>query len=809
MVAVRAARLRLIPPGYRLLVLARIDGPPTLMTKPLHHTVRPSLPLLAAACLAGLLVPALALAGADPAGEQIYRHECARCHGASGEGVQDEYGKPLAGDKSVSELSALIAKTMPADEPGKCVGTDANQVAQFIYDAFYSPVAQERNRPARVELSRLTVRQYRQSIADLIGSFRWNGNWGEQRGLQGEYFSSRKFRKEDRVIDRLDPVVDFNFGATSPQPDKIKPEEFAIRWHGGLLAPETGDYEIILVSENGARLWLNDNVKPLIDASVKSGSDTEHRETIRLLGGRVYPLRLETSKSKEAKEKSASITLKWQLPHRAAEVIPARNLSPQNFPQVCVASAAFPPDDRSLGYERGASISEAWQQATTDAALEVSEYVVAHLDELAGVRGTPPDRDKRLREFARRWVTRAFRRPLDAEQQRRFVDRPFEQAADGELAVKRVVLLSLLSPRFLYPGAGREQPDAYDVATRLALGMWDSLPDEQLLQAAASNRLSKDWQVRQQAERMANDLRARSKLNEFFLGWLNVDRFADLAKDSKRFPEFDEQVVSDLRTALDLFLEEIVWSPNADFRQLLLADWLYLNGRLGRVYGAKLPADAPFQKVSLQPGERAGVLTHPYLMAGLAYTATSSPIHRGVFVARSVLGRALRPPPEAVAPLPPHLHANLTTRERVALQTGHQACQSCHRMINPLGFAFENFDAVGRFREREQGKPIDSRGVYQTRAGERVEFDDVRGLATFLADNDETHAAFVEQLFHYTIKQPILAYGGRQLTELEASFSKNDYNMRKLLVDIVMISAWQPPAPSTAATNKKATTGKR
>ena len=114
-----------------------------------------------------------------------------------------------------------------------------------------------------------------------------------------------------------------------------------------------------------------------------------------------------------------------------------------------------------------------------------------------------------------------------------------------------------------------------------------------------------------------------------------------------------------------LFLEDVVWSDASDFRQLLLADSLYMNGRLAKFYGAEPPADGTFEKVFLQSDERAGVLTHPYLMAGYAYTSTSSPIHRGVFVARSVLGRSLRPPPEAVAPLPPDLHFDLTTRERV------------------------------------------------------------------------------------------------------------------------------------------------
>src|SRR5262245_39100343 len=150
--------------------------------------------------------------------------------------------------------------------------------------------------------------------------------------------------------------------------------------------------------------------------------------------------------------------------------------------------------------------------------------------------------------------------------------------------------------------------------------------------------------------------------------------------------------------------------------------------------------DAPFQKVKLNPDQRAGVLTHPYLMAAFAYTSETSPIHRGVFLARGVLGLAMRPPPEAFTPLPAELHPNLSTRERVALQTRPAACISCHGVINPLGFTLEHFDAVGRYREKDAGKPVDDDGSYQTRKGRVVKLDGVRALAKFLAGSEEVHA---------------------------------------------------------------------
>ena len=412
----------------------------------------------------------------------------------------------------------------------------------------------------------------------------------------------------------------------------------------------------------------------------------------------------------------ASIALEWKLPHRPAEVIPQRNLSPDESPETFVVATPFPPDDRSVGYERGTSVSKAWDQATTDAAIEVAGFVATHLRELSGVPDDAPDREPRLRAFCLKFAERAFRRPLADEQKQRYIDRQFEEARDPEAAVKRVVLLVLKSPRFLYREIGGGT-DPYDVASRISFGLWDSLPDPELLQAAASGQLATPEQVARQADRMLADLRSRSKLREFFLRWLKVDQVRDLAKDPSQFPEFDEVIASDLRTSLDLFLEDVLWGEASDFRQLLLADSLYLNGRLARIYGVDLPPDAPFQKVTPEPGKRAGVLSHPYLMASFAYTATSSPIHRGVFLARSVLGRTLRPPPDAFTPLAPDLHPDLTTRDRVALQTSPESCLSCHSMINPLGFALENFDAVGRHRAEEKGKPVDATGSYQSPYG--------------------------------------------------------------------------------------------
>jgi Protein of unknown function (DUF1592)/Protein of unknown function (DUF1588)/PA14 domain/Protein of unknown function (DUF1595)/Cytochrome C oxidase, cbb3-type, subunit III len=739
-------------------------------------------------------------AAEKPKGPELYKTICARCHGAQGQGTK-RHKQRLEGDRSVAQLAEVIRKTMPEDDPGSLSATEAGTLASYIHEAFYSRVARERNRPARIELARLTVRQHRNALADLIGSFRWQPNVGTERGLKGEYFRNRRFRIQDRVLRRVDPLVNFDFGTDTPVPGKIDPHEFSIRWNGSLLPPETGEYQFVIHTEHAARLWVNDTKTPLIDAWVKSGNDTEYRATLFLVAGRIYPLRLEYSKAKQGVDDSkknkvkkppakSSIKLLWQRPHQAVEPVPVQQLSTAPAPEVFVCTTPFPPDDQSYGWARGTTVSKEWDQAATDAAIEAAGHVARHLDELAGTSSGAGDRREKIRSFCRTFAERAFRRPLTADQ-RAILDRQVETAKTPEAGIKRVVLLVLKSPRFLYRELGGGADD-YDVASRLSFGLWDSIPDRTLLEAAAAGRLSAKEEVRKQAERMLTDLRTGAKLRDFLLTWLKANHGHDLAKDARAFPGFDASVITDLKTSLELFLDDVVWSESSDFRQLFLAEEVFLNDRLARFYGTEVPKDTGFLKVKMDAGRRAGVLTHPYLMARFADNRQSSPIHRGVFLARGLLGVGLRPPPQAVAPLAPDLHPGLTTRERVILQTKPGTCMSCHGIINPLGFSLEHFDAAGRFREQDNSKPVDARGSYQTRDGKTIRIDGARDLGTFLASNPEAHAAFAEQLFHHLVQQPLRAYGDNTLVELTRSFTANRFHIRKLAVEIMVKTAFQP-----------------
>jgi len=309
-----------------------------------------------------------------------------------------------------------------------------------------------------------------------------------------------------------------------------------------------------------------------------------------------------------------------------------------------------------------------------------------------------------------------------------------------------------------------------------------------LLTAAKEGTLRTPQQIAAQTQRMLKDAHARSKIDEFFRHWLEMERATEMSKDGKTFPDFTDTVLADLRTSLEMFVDDIVWSQKSDYRQLLLADYLYLNGRLAKLYGADLPEDSDFQKVSFNPKLRTGVITHPYLLSVFAYHKSSSPIHRGVFLTRNIVGRALKPPPMAIQFMDDRFDPSLTMREKVAELTRPAACQGCHSVINPLGFSLEHYDAVGRFRTTDNQKPVNATSEYTTQDGKTVRLNGPRDVAEYAARSKDAQLAFIQQLFHHIVKQPAAAYGPDTLERLRRSFAKSDYNIQQLVVEIVKTS---------------------
>lgn len=565
-------------------------------------------------------------------------------------------------------------------------------------------------------------------------------------------------------------------------------DEFRIQWDGSLIAPETGLYEFTVKSENGFRLWINDDdeADALIDGWVSAGPEVRsEKKVIYLLGGRAYRLRLEHFKFQE---KTASIELWWQPPHGRQEIIPSHVLRTDRPRQLHIVKTEFPADDSSGGYPRGTTISKAWDQAVTDAAIHTAESIFEKLDELAGTKPATADRVEKLQKFASTFAETAFRRPLTDEQKHSYIDAQFKTAKTPETAVKRVVLFTLKAPEFLYPNLRQnEKPDDYDIASSLALTLWDSLPDRRLTQAAAAGKLHTPEQIRSEARRMITDPRTKTKLHGFFHHWLELERAEGTSKDPKIFPDFTPELLADLRESLWRFIDETVWSEKSDYRQLLQADHILMNERLGKFYGHPVSGD-DFQPVSFDPKQRAGLITHPYMLASLAYTKHSSPIHRGVFLTRNIVGMSLKPPMKAVIFEDSHFNPALTMREKITELTRSGSCMSCHRLINPLGFTLENFDAVGRWRTKDNQKPVNSVSEFSTHEGKTIRLSGPRDIVNYVAANPSGHRAFIRHLFHHLVKQQPTAYGAHRLDDLQRQFAADQCHIQNLLLEIALIA---------------------
>ena len=741
-------------------------------------------------------------------GEVVYREECMRCHGPVGQGVAGKADEPLVGEKSPTFLAKYISREMPEDDVGSLSLAESAASAEYIHKAFYSAEARARNSPPRIELAHLTDRQYRESMADLLGSLRRTTSTNISGGLAANYrerpprdpAKPDQDKPEVRFKDGIDPVIDFDFGAKPPEKGTYT-ERFAINWSGSLLVPDSGEYDFRVTTPNGARLYVNapengSEKNALIDLWVSSGMTRTASAPKFLIGGRSYPLKLEFFKFKD---KGAAIKREWRPPCGAWTVIPAENLSPKFSSSVDVVDVSLPPDDSSIGYERGVSVSREWTEAIAKGALQVSALIGPNLFALAGTKADAPDRAEKLKAFSLRFAQLAYRRPL-VSAQKADIERIYAAGLPAEVATKRAFIFTLSSPYFLYPGAGPQ--DDYAVASRLALALWDSVPDEALLKSAAAGALHDDKQVRTHAQRMMKDPRARSKMRDFLHHWLHVEEGSEIAKDQKAYPGFDQGVVMDLRTSLDLFSESVVWSEASDYRQLLLSDTILMNDRLAKFYGQKISPGSGFQPVKMDADQRAGVLTHPYVLATFSYTKSSSPIHRGVFVTRNILGRMLKPPPMAIAFMDDKFDPSFTMREKVTELTAKPACQSCHVTINPLGFSFERFDAVGRIRETDNKKPVDTSADYTAADGSVIKLTGARDVAVHAAESQAGQAGFVRNIFHSLIKQPPAAYSPELLGQMTDKFRADHFHVRNLAIEVAVVAALQPNPTQIPSLNR-------
>ena len=362
-------------------------------------------------------------------GAEIYTEHCASCHGDKGEGVANEYDEALVGKKSIASLAKYIHRTMPEDDEDTVIDDDALRVAEYIHAAFYSPEAQAKIKPVRKDFLRRTQQQHRRSITDIVQSFRGRAWMGGENGLRGHYYQKEKMNnRKKELVKRVDPIIIFDIHKNHGI-EGLDPKAHAIYWSGSILPPETGTYQFRVNTPNGVRVFLNEPGQKndaFIDAWVSSGNQMRSVEApIFLLGGHAISIVIDFVCYKEEK---SSLSLDWKPPHGTWEPVPSRVLFVDGSREAALISTPFPADDASLGYERGSSISKAWKEAITNAAIEATGLIFDDIDELARTKSDQPDRPEKLKKFCSDFAFRAFSRPLTEGQRKTYIDNVFANA---------------------------------------------------------------------------------------------------------------------------------------------------------------------------------------------------------------------------------------------------------------------------------------------------------------------------------------------------------------------------------------------
>jgi hypothetical protein len=356
----------------------------------------------------------------------------------------------------------------------------------------------------------------------------------------------------------------------------------------------------------------------------------------------------------------------------------------------------------------------------------------------------------------------AYRHPLAATE-RQELQTLFDagvQEKDFATGVEWFLTGVLQSPDFLYQlsklQAGEQAGQLlalppYELASRLSYFIWDSTPDDALYAAASTSELSDSGHLGTQLDRMLKDPKFVRGITGFYTSWLNLGAFREVARDDTGF---STDIVSALQKSLLMSATQLYQgSTPANIAALFSGSTYYLNGPLRSFYGLA-GTDAAFAPTDMANEERSGILTHPALMALLARPDQSNPISRGLFIRRIIMCQDLPPPPTNVVipPLPP-VAAGLSTRDRLDQHTKAPLCASCHTLIDPPGFALENFDQVGRHRSMDSGKTTDTSGTMSTAGDLNGDFAKGSDLLGRIAQSQDVKGCFAQKYFEYAVSR--------------------------------------------------------
>ncbi|MDX1493449.1 MAG: DUF1592 domain-containing protein [Longimicrobiales bacterium] len=449
------------------------------------------------------------------------------------------------------------------------------------------------------------------------------------------------------------------------------------------------------------------------------------------------------------------------------------------------------------------------------ALAHLKDLVVAGPTEVTGVSETPTrelifscrpvepadERDCAL-EIIERLGPKAFRRPLTDEDREDLLSFYDLGDAEGgfEVGVRTVIEALLASPDFIFrmeeAPAGVQLGENYrisdlDLASRLSFFLWGLPPDGELLEIAAEGELSDGDVLRRQVERMLDDERSEALATRFAAQWLRLDDLDKVHPDRLLFPDYHQQLADDLRRETELFFAGLV-QDDASIFELFTADYSYMNERVARHYGIDDVVGEEFRRVEYQDPRRRGVLGHGSVLTLTSHAGRTSPVLRGKWVMEVLMGTPPPPPPPGVPTLEETAEVEegrlLTTRERMEQHRANPTCNSCHRFIDPIGLALDSYDVTGRFRIRENGMPLDTRGeLYDgTPVTSPSELNEA-----LLSRPIPLVRTFTQNLMAYALGRRVEYYDQPTVRAIVAEAEKNDYRISSFVLGIVESDAFQ------------------
>jgi len=407
---------------------------------------------------------------------------------------------------------------------------------------------------------------------------------------------------------------------------------------------------------------------------------------------------------------------------------------------------------------------------------------------------SPGEEEACAKQILSTLMRRAYRRPVNDADVARLLKVFGEARAEGsfDAGIEAALTAVLVSREFLFrveqEPAGLAAKSAYrvsdvELASRLSFFLWSSIPDDELLAVAERGELSRPEVLATQTRRLLADVRAQSLVRNFASQWLHLRNLDSITPDGRLFPDFDDNLRQAMRRETELVFEEIVREDRSAL-DLLRADHTFLNERLAKHYGIPHIFGERFRRVALgAESPRGGLLRHASVLTVTSYATRTSPVLRGNWVLGTLLGTPPPPPPPNVPALDDNaVAANLPVRERLAAHRANAACASCHDLMDPVGFALENFDAVGRWRTLEEGRPVDSTGGFP----DGSQFTGVAGLERALLNRPELFAtALTEKLLTFALGRGVEPFDAPAVRQVVREAKADNHRFSAIVLGIV------------------------